>query len=100
ESQINHNLAKRQGYGLNHNGDADLLVSDRRGAKSGTLWLENPGPGDAQKRYWPEHRIGGQGREAMILTVADLDGDGMDDVITAVREKEILFHRRTSRDAL
>lgn len=83
---------------MDGDGDSDLLVSDRRGPKSGTLWLENPGPGEAQKRYWPEHRIGGQGREVMFLTVADLDGDGLDDVLAAVREKEILFHRRTSRD--
>jgi hypothetical protein len=78
--------------------DVDLVVSDRYGARSGTLWLENPGAGDAQRRAWPAHRIGATGREAMFLTVADLDGDGMEDVLTAVRPKEILFHRRLSRD--
>lgn len=81
-------------------GDQDLVVSDRVGPGSGTLWLENPGPGDAQKRYWPVHRIGATGREAMFLTVVDLDRDGLDDVVTAVRDKEILFHRRLSRDGL
>jgi hypothetical protein len=78
--------------------DMDLVVSDRNGPTSGTLWLENPGPGEAQKRYWPAHRIGATGREAMFLTVIDLDGDGLDDVVTAVRPGEILFHRRLSRD--
>jgi hypothetical protein len=78
--------------------DVDLVVSDRHGPASGTLWLENSGHGDAQKRYWPAHRIGATGREAMFLTVIDLDGDGLDDVVTAVRPKEILFHRRLTRD--
>ena len=85
---------------MDADGDMDLVVSDRIGRTTGTLWLENPGTGDAQKRYWPTHRIGATGLEAMFLTVADVDRDGLDDLVTAVREKAIVFNRRLSRDGL
>lgn len=83
---------------MDGDGDRDLLISDRRGERAGVKWLENPGPGERQTRDWPEHAIGATGREAMFLTVADLDGDGLEDVIAAVREQAICFFRRTSRD--
>jgi hypothetical protein len=83
---------------MDGDGDRDLLISDRRGERSGVKWLENPGPGEPQTRFWTAHAIGAAGREAMFLTVADLDGDGLEDVIAAVREKEICFFRRESSD--
>lgn len=80
---------------MNGDGRADLLVSDRRGDTRGVFWLENTGKGD-----WPEHPIGGQDREVMFLTRADLDGDGLEDVLTAAKPREILFHRRLGRAGL
>jgi hypothetical protein len=80
---------------MNGNGRLDLLVSDRRGDHSGAFWLENTGRGD-----WPEHPIGGQGREVMFLSRADLDGDGLEDVLTAAKPNEILFHRRLDSTGL
>ncbi len=80
---------------MNGNGRLDLLVSDRRGEKRGVFWLENTGKGD-----WPEHSIGGQDREVMFVTSADLDGDGLEDVLTAAKPREILFHRRLDRSGL
>lgn len=80
---------------MNGDGRADLLVSDRRGETRGVFWLENTGKGD-----WPEHPIGGQDREVMFLTRADLDGDGLEDVLTAAKPREILFHRRLDRAGL
>ena len=45
---------------LDADGDADVIVSDRKGPSRGLLWLEHPGrkqvTGD-----WPEHRIGADG---------------------------------------
>lgn len=77
---------------MNGDGRPDLLVSDRRGEQRGVFWLENTGRGD-----WPEHAIGGEDREVMFLTRADLDGDGLEDVLTAAKPREILFHRRLDR---
>lgn len=86
------------GLDMDGDGDLDLLVSDRKGPRPGALWLENPGPGEAQKKPWPVHRIGGTGREVMFLDPVDLDGDGLLDVLTAAKTREILFHRRKSAD--
>ena len=78
--------------------DMDLVFSDRKGKRSGAYWLENPGAGAAQTQAWPEHMIGGAGVEAMFLHLVDLDGDGMEDVLLAVRPNQILWFRRTNRN--
>jgi hypothetical protein len=80
---------------MNGDGRLDLLVSDRRGPRSGAFWLERLPDG-----AWREHPIGGEGREVMFLTRADLDGDGLEDVLTAAKPREILFHRRLDRTGL
>ena len=77
---------------LDGDGDADVLVSDRKGAGRGVLWLENPGPAAAADGGpWRAHRIGGTGREVMFLDVADLDADGRRDVAVAVKPAQILI---------
>ncbi|HAX44324.1 MAG TPA: VCBS repeat-containing protein [Bryobacteraceae bacterium] len=74
---------------MNGNGRQDILVSDRRGPARGVFWLENTGKGD-----WPEHKIGGADREVMFITRADLDGDGLEDVLAAAKDREIQVYRR------
>lgn len=69
-------------------GDPDIVVSDRKGPTRGVLWLENPAPSPADSP-WREHRIGATDREAMFLDLADLNTDGKDDIIVAVRPDEI-----------
>jgi hypothetical protein len=78
--------------------DSDVVLSDRKGANRGCYWLENPGPGSALIRPWQEHLIGGQGREVMFLTLADLDCDGLQDVLAAAKPREVLWLRRKSTD--
>ncbi len=75
-------------------GDLDLLCTDRKGEMRGCRWLENPGPGGAQSRPWKNHYVGGRDREVMFMTVADLDADGDDDLLVAVKPKSLLFFRR------
>jgi hypothetical protein len=45
--------------------DQDIVYTDRRGAKRGAGWLENPGAAGAA---WPDHPMGGQDHEVMFLT--------------------------------
>ncbi len=79
-------------YDMDADGDADLLFTDRKGARSGVFWLANPGP-QANRAHapWPEHPIGGQGREVMFADLADVNGDGLQDVIVAVKPVEVMI---------
>jgi len=83
-------------FDMDDDGDRDVLATDRKGKTRGVFWLENPGPGPALAKPWPRHDIGGAGREVMFLDWADLDGDGLRDVLVATKPRDILFLRRTS----
>jgi hypothetical protein len=67
-------------YDMDYDGDMDIVVTDRY--KDGFKWYENPGIGPAQKLLWKSHIIGNSGT-ALFMTIADLDGDGVDDVLIA-----------------
>jgi hypothetical protein len=75
-------------------GDLDVVTSDRKGPNRGCYWLENPGPGDAQKSPWKKHPIGGLKREVMFLKPCDLDGDARQDFVVAVKRSSLLFLKR------
>ena len=78
-------------------GDLDILTSDRKGRMRGCRWLENPGPRGALKKSWPNHFIGCRDKEVMFLTVADMDEDGLQDVLVAAKSSkasEIVVLRR------
>jgi len=78
-------------------GDLDIVATDRRSERRGALWLENPGLEGAIADRWAERRIGPVGEhEAMHNVVADLDADGLDDLLVAVKGGAIRYHRRTS----
>ncbi len=81
---------------VDHDGDQDLLISDRTHQMAGCWWLENPGVGSMLSEPWKRHPICGQDREVMFIDVADLDGDGRDDVLSAVRQDDIVVARRTA----
>lgn len=77
---------------MDADGDLDVVVSDRKGANRGVLWFENPGVAHALEK-WPIHRIGAENKEVMFLDVADLDGDGYQDVVVAVKPNEIYWFK-------
>ena len=83
---------------MDGDGDLDVLTSDRKGEGRGARWLENPGPGPVQSQPWRDHLISSAGRQIMFLTVADLDGDALADVVTAVKPKQVVFSRRKGAD--
>lgn len=87
-------------HDIDKDGDLDIFASDRRGARSGILWLENPGKDNIGKS-WLEHRIGPVGEyEAMFITIADLDADGSSDIIAATKGGGVYFFRQTSDNTL
>lgn len=81
---------------MDGDGDADLVFSDRKGGRSGVFWLEHPGKGAIANvtQPWKEHVVGGTGREVMFLELADLDKDGLQDVLVSSKPAEILWLRR------
>ncbi|MDE0263454.1 MAG: VCBS repeat-containing protein, partial [Bryobacterales bacterium] len=77
-------------------GDSDIVATDRTGERRGALWLENTGQNSAVGARWDEHRIGSVGEyEAMHNAVADLDADGLEDLLVAAKGGPIRYHRRT-----
>jgi hypothetical protein len=79
---------------MDHDGDVDILITDRKGPARGCRWLENPGRGVAQSQPWSSHCVGGQDREVMFAAMADLDGDGLEDLLVAAKPAEVLCPRR------
>lgn len=86
---------------IDKDGDLDIVATDRKGPRSGALWMENPGTDQATLIDWKEHRIGSVGEyEALHHTIVDLDGDGLQDVLVAVKGGPIRYHRRVSQSPL
>ena len=82
---------------MDGDGDEDVIISDRRGAASGVRWLENPGSGPLQRQEWKSHMVGAEGREVMDISLADIDNDGLEDVVVAVNDGSMLWFRRLNR---
>lgn len=74
---------------MDGDGDQGILVSDRRGDKSGIYWLEAP--------YWARIPVGAAKEEVMFIDRADLDGDGLEDVVAAIRPESIVWFRRLDK---
>ena len=86
---------------MDGDGDQDILTSDRKGDLRGCRWLENPGLTDEQKKPWKNHFIGCRDMEVMFLTLADIDDDGLQDVLVAAKspkQSRIVILRRLDTD--
>jgi hypothetical protein len=74
---------------MDGDGDQDILVSDRRGETSGIFWLEAP--------YWARIPVGASKEEVMFIEKADLDQDGLEDVVAAIRPESIVWFKRLDK---
>jgi len=86
---------------IDMDGDEDLFLAnadfDTPEDEEKVLWYENPGTGaPAQKDPWPIHVIyeGSEFYPKPQLAVADLDGDGLEDLFTMVADA-IYYFRKT-----
>lgn len=88
-------LMSLEAIDVDGDGDLDLLFTDRKGDTTGCFWLEHPGKdvGDVTGQ-WTKHTVGVSGREAMFLDRGDVDGDGLEDIVIAVRPRAIVICRR------
>ncbi|REJ90485.1 MAG: VCBS repeat-containing protein [Planctomycetota bacterium] len=80
---------------VDRDGDADLLLTDRKGPTRGCKWLENPGAAVALTDDWVVHTIGGTDHEVMFADVGDFDSDGKLEVACATRDDGVLMFRQT-----
>jgi hypothetical protein len=83
-----------QAHDVDDDGDQDIVLSDRIHAEAGVWWLENPGANQAWSHSWRKHPIAGLGREVMFLDMGDLNGDGRDDMVAAVRQDDLVVALR------
>ncbi|QDT45540.1 FG-GAP repeat protein [Gimesia alba] len=87
---------------MDGDGDQDLLTTDRKGKLRGCRWLENPGDlATSTTSPWKNHWVGGRDREVMFAHVADLDQDGLRDILVVTRiPDELLWFRRLDASGL
>jgi hypothetical protein len=82
-------------HDVDADGDQDIVASDRRGPGRGVFWLEHPGEqAVATGQGWPRHPIGASGKEAMFLTLADMDQDRRYDVLVTTWNSHLEYCRR------
>jgi len=86
-------------HDMDHDGDQDIVISDRKpGSTNNVRWLENPGSDLLNVTYWNNHFIGAQDKEVMFMDIADIDKDGLQDVIVCERaDQTILIWKNLSR---
>jgi len=93
---------------MDGDGDPDIVISDRRagGTAQGVRWLSHPGQGSPNLLSpWTSHTLAGAGEEVMFLDIADLDGDGLRDIVVPVLQEGLapndwLFLRRLDASGL
>ena len=88
-------------HDLDDDGDLDIIVTDRRGALKSCRWLENPGLEKSREGHWESHLIGAEGLEVMFMSINDINGDGLEEMIVAERTHEsIRIFRQLSMSGL
>ncbi len=75
---------------MDSDGDEDIVISDRKGANRGVLWLEHPSNDLAHNAsQWKTHRLGAADREVMFLAVGRDDSDNPGSIFATCRNDSI-----------
>jgi hypothetical protein len=84
-----------EAHDMDADGDLDILASDRKQARRGVFWLENPGAEATRKNAaWREHDVGGREHEVMFLACGKSGTAGIDTIACAVSRGPILLFRK------
>lgn len=73
---------------VDNDGRTDILISDREGGLAGVRWLERPRAGDEATAPWRDRYVGARGDHPHFVAVADLDGDGRNEVVVPYRHAD------------
>jgi hypothetical protein len=85
---------------IDHDGDLDCWVTDRKGPAKGVYWIENPGEAMTENPdNWRRHDLGGSDLEVMFLDRSDLDRDGMVDTLVATRNGKWIWFKAAGYSA-
>ena len=76
---------------IDNDGRMDIIYSDRKQSTRGIHWFRRPAEAS---QSWEHLTLGGHDREVMFLHIADLDGDGKRDVVSAARHQAMLVLQR------
>lgn len=71
-------------HDINRDGYDDILFTDKHGPLAGVHWLANPGDGSVSNPWARAALTGPNVRSANFLTIADLDQDGVEDILASV----------------
>lgn len=83
---------------MDSDGDLDVVVSDRKGNRSGVFWLENPGPGPKLTEPWTERNIGANNKEVMFIDALTSTANNHE-VLAAVKPADVFAFERSRKAA-
>ena len=81
---------------MDHDGQQDILVTDRNGNTNGVKWFKHPGPGFTLPNHkWSEHLIGMEKEDPMFLDIVQLPDSGLWEIWVPNLRKELVHFVQT-----